>query len=214
MNRFIFVFFFLVSVLNARVDNVTVDTDGNLIRPTAQKFHEKNVRTFKQDFRIFVDTSTSVRDALYDKQQSLWTDCELKVIGKDGSLIYFTSTNYLNNSEVKWLHPNVYDNTAKFFYWDCSYWNEKGGCWGERKAFTDFNSCIGAKSSNGAVSAIWIYPNLNGTINGKSIRSIFEDPENTILVWRLTLDSGEYYAGNKLWRPARLEYFGEFKEVK
>lgn len=214
MNRLIFAFLLFSQILNAHVDNVTVDIEGNLIRPTAQKFHEKNVRIFRQDFRIFIDTTASVRDALHDNQQCSWTDCELKVISKDGDLLYFTTTNYLNNSIVRWSHPYVYDNTAKFYYWDCSLSNNIGGCWGERKTFTDFNSCIGAKSINGAVTGIWIYPNLDGTVNGKSIRSIFEDPENTILVWRLTLTSGEYYGGNKLWRPVRLEYFGDFKEIK
>ncbi|MBP3358417.1 MAG: hypothetical protein J6K91_05845 [Opitutales bacterium] len=49
---------------------------------------------------------------------------------------------------------------------------------------------------------------------GDYVREIFKNPDNTILVWRQTISAGETYNGNKLWRPVRLEYYGEFKEVK
>ena len=50
---------------------------------------------------------------------------------------------------------------------------------------------------------------------GNYVRSVFNNPDNTILVWRQTTSMGEIHSnGRKLWRPARLEYYGDFKEAK
>ena len=140
-----------------------------------------------------------------------WTDCEVKVIDKWGNLIYFTSTIALENSQVSKLHPQICDKAPKVFAWLAVGSNSNGGCWGERKELTDFTKSIGA-SIGSAISGIWIYPSINST--EKRTRSVFNNPDNTILVWRQTTSEGETYNGNKLWRPARLEYYGDFKEVE
>lgn len=49
---------------------------------------------------------------------------------------------------------------------------------------------------------------------GKYLREIFQDGENTFVCWRQTTTTGEYFCSEKLWRPVRLEGYGDFKEVK
>lgn len=213
-------------------DSVMVDNSGTLAYPTKATFFEKNVRAFQQDFRIFVDTTPSVLNNDTSNNTAWWTDCEVKVIDKWGNLIYFTSTIALKKSQVLELHPQICDETPQVFAWLAVGSNSNGGCWGQRKELTDFKSTIGA-SIGSAISGIWIYPSINSTkertipiytganqsanesvIWGEYIRSVFNNPDNTILVWRQTKAEGETYDGNKLWRPARLEYYGDFKEVK
>lgn len=49
---------------------------------------------------------------------------------------------------------------------------------------------------------------------GKYLREIFQNDENTFVCWRQKTTTGEYFCTNKLWRPVRLEGYGDFKEVK
>jgi hypothetical protein len=161
-----------------------------------------------------------------------WTDCEVKVIDKWGNLVYFTSTIALSNKQVQMLHPDLCDSTPKIFAWVAVAENDNGGCWGQRKELTNFNSSIGATFGD-SISGIWIYPDVSSTAKrripiftganvysmqavvwGTYVREVFNNPDNTILVWRQTKSVGELYNDNKLWRPARLEYYGDFKEVK
>ena len=163
-----------------------------------------------------------------------WTDCEIKVIDKWGNLIYFTSTIALENLQVQMLHPTLTDKTPKVYYWETAYQNATGGCWGTLKQLTNLNRSIGAiKTSNSCVSGIWIYPSLDSTekrtipiftgtntytnkqvVWGEYVRSVFDNPENTVLCWRQTTSYGEIYSSGKIWRPVRIEYYGDFKEIK
>ena len=164
-----------------------------------------------------------------------WTDCEVKVIDKWGNLVYFTSTIMLNSMQVQQLHPILCDSTPKIFAWVAVGSNGNGGCWGQRVEHTIFNASIGSEIASkfgSAISGIWIYPDVSSTtprlvpiytganiytdkmvVWGEYVREVFNNPDNTILVWRQTTSAGELYNGNKLWRPARLEYYGDFKEV-
>lgn len=161
-----------------------------------------------------------------------WTDCEVKVIDKWGNLVYFTSTIALSNTQVQMLHPDLCDSTPKVFAWVAVAENDNSGCWGKKVELTNFNSSIGATFGD-SISGIWIYPDVSSTANrsipiftganvyttqtvvwGTYVREVFNNPDNTILVWRQTKSVGEFYNDNKLWRPARLEYYGNFKEVK
>jgi hypothetical protein len=208
-----------------------VDKAGNLLVPDRATFFDKNIKVFQQDFRIFVDTTPSVLNNYTSNNTAWWTDCEVKVIDMWGNLIYFTTTIALENSQVSKLHPQICDKTPKVFAWLAVGYNSNGGCWGERKELTNFTKSIGA-SIGSAISGIWIYPSINSTetriipiytganqstnesrVWGEYVRSVFNNPDNTILVWRQTAGEGETYNGNKLWRPARLEYYGDFKEV-
>lgn len=254
--------------------SLTTDTEGNILTVPKQTFFDRNVRVFRQDFRLFVDTAQSTADKdsyttktrsntnvfyykdasgntvrtvnnlgnsmstyttfLYVPNIQYWTDCEIKVIDKWGNLIYFTSTIALNNLQVQMLHPTLTDKTPKVFYWETAYANSNGGCWGERKQLANLNSSIGATiGTYYCVSGIWIYPSLDSTekrtipiftgantytnkqvVWGEYVRSVFDNHENTVLCWRQTTSYGETYNGNKIWRPVRIEYYGDFKEVK
>ena len=232
---------------------VQVESTGNLAYPDKATFFNKNIKVFQQDFRIYIDTTQSISNNNINGV-NWWTDCEIKGVDKWNNLIYFTSSNALNNNQVAALHPTITDKTLKIFFWKAVGSNSTGGCWGEKLELENFKSSIGAMVRGYAVSAIWFYPSLDSTecravpvykgagildtdnyprqgdgnntsatnlragyrwvIWGEYIREIFNNPDNTFISWRQTINAGEYYNGNKLWRPVRLEYYGEFKEVK
>ena len=159
-----------------------------------------------------------------------WTDCELKVIDKWGNIIYFTSTINLNNAQVASLHPEITDESPTIWYFG-TYRYATSECYGLKTQFTDFNSSIGATiGSSYTVSGVWIYPNLSsketrqvpnytgynqqsGTkqvVWGQYIREIFENPNNTIIIWRQTAAQGELFNGKKLWRPVQITHYGNY----
>lgn len=49
---------------------------------------------------------------------------------------------------------------------------------------------------------------------GDYVREFLSNPDNTILCWRQTTTYGETYNGYKIWRPVRVEFYGDFKEIK
>lgn len=188
-----------------------------------------------RDFRFYVDTMETARQLspASDNKCKIrhWTDCEIKVIDKFGNLVYFTTTVFLSNAQIAALHPMITDKTPRIFYWRSAYTNATNGCWGYRAEFTDFAKSIGSKVGNDSVSAIWIYPSISSTeqravpiytargvfttktvVWGDYVRETLTNPDNTVLAWRQTTTEGEESAnGNKVWRPVRIEYFGNFK---
>lgn len=157
-----------------------------------------------------------------------WTDCELKVIDKWGNIIYFTSTINLNNAQVASLHPEITDESPTIWYFGTYSYN---GCYGTKTQFTNFSSSIGATiGSTSTVSGIWIYPNLSSQASrrvpnwtgynqqsgtkqvvwGQYIREVFENPDNTIIIWRQTTTQGELFNGKKLWRPVQITHYGNY----
>lgn len=48
---------------------------------------------------------------------------------------------------------------------------------------------------------------------GDYVREVLNNPENTVLCWRQTTYNGEEYNYAKIWRPVRIEFFGDFKEI-
>lgn len=165
---------------------------------------------------------------------SYWTDCELKVIDKYGNIVYFTSTIFLNSSQVAQMHPEITDSNPTIYFLG-TYGYATTSCYGLKTQFTNFNSSIGATiGTSNTVTGIWIYPDLNSTdtrtvknwtgygtysgtkqvVWGEYIREVFSNPENTIIIWRQTTTQGEMFNGNKLWRPVLPVYYGPFKEVQ
>ena len=289
--RILFLMIMVVASISQGADTVMSDSEGNIVEPAKSVFFKKNIQSFRQDVRIFVDTSPSpasdsMTSANYSRSNPFyykengsttrtvnssgitmatfsdyyqyydmcwWSDGEIKGIDKWGNLIYFTSTIGLNFSEVKALHPEITDEAPTIYYWS-TYYNSTGGCWGTKRQLTDFTRSIGFFNSAYRVMGIWIYPNYDSTqgravpvykgagvldttnfpkkglgnnsneantkagyrwvIWGEYVREVFLNEENTILVWRQTTNKGEMANGNKLWRPVRLEPYGEFKEVK
>ena len=158
-----FAFFALSSSLSAaQYKPLPVDGDGKLA--PSSKFVSangivtaSNLRKFRQDFRLFIDTQPSPSDNHTPTALKWWTDGEIKGIDKWGNNGYFTSTIALNNSQVAQLHPLITDKTPKIYYWRGDISNPAGGCWGVKGQLTNFNSSIGAIGSYG-ITAIWIYP--------------------------------------------------------
>lgn len=157
-----------------------------------------------------------------------WTDCELKVIDKWGNIIYFTSTINLKSAQVASLHPEITDKSPTIWYFGTYSYN---GCYGTKTQFTNFSSSIGATIGSASnVSGIWIYPSLSsketrqvpnytghnqqsGTkqvVWGQYIREVFENPNNTIIIWRQTTAEGELFRGKKLWRPVQITHYGDY----
>lgn len=157
-----------------------------------------------------------------------WTDCELKVIDKWGNIIYFTSTINLKNAQVASLHPEITDKSPTIWYFGTYSYN---GCYGTKTQFTNFSSSIGATiGSSSTVSGIWIYPSLSlketrrvpnytghnqqsGTkqvVWGQYIREVFENANNTIIIWRQTTTQGELFREKKLWRPVQITHYGDY----
>ena len=283
-------FCFCPCIFAAKV--VTVSDDGTLEYPTNSLFYQKNIATFKQNIRFFIDTapspesenlsiagysrsnpfyyrnsdnsvvqtirSTGAAQPLFQDYYQYykigwWSDCEIKGIDKWGNIILFTSTIYLNSSSIKALHPEITDEAPTIYYW-CTVVNPNGECWGVKQQLTDFNSCIGATiGSSYAVTGIWIYPNYSSTneravpvykglgeldtenypakglgnnssaantkagytwvVWGEYLKSVVSNADNTIIAWRQTVNQGETFDGRKIWRPVKLEPYGEFTEV-
>ena len=210
-------------------------------------------KSYRQDFRLFIDTQPAPAKNSTPAALRWWTDTEIKGIDKWGNNGYFTTTIALNNSEVANMHPMITDKTPKIFYWRGDISNPAGGCWGVKGQLTNFNSSIGAIGSYG-ITAIWIYPSIDSTeeravpvyiglntldktnyprkgkgnnssaenlaagykwvVWGDYVRKFLSDPETTVLCWRQTTTEGEIFNSRKLWRPVKIEYYGDFKEVK
>lgn len=170
----------------------------------------------------------TIKDNVMDLKY--WTDCELKVIDKWGNIIYFTSTIKLNNAQVASLHPEITDKSPTIWYFG-TYRYATSECYGLKTQFTNFSSSIGATiGSSSTVSGIWIYPSLSsketrqvpnwtgynqqsGTkqvVWGQYIREVFENPDNTIIIWRQTTTQGELFGGKKLWRPVQITHYGDY----
>lgn len=165
------------------------------------------------------------------------TDIELKVLDKYGNIVYYTATIMLNSSLIKSLHPEITDNSPTIYYFDNE--DSNAGCYGTKTKFTNFNSYIGNSAQN--ISGIWVYPSIsdatlcNGVARpripiytdkatvsgyypdttkwGDYIRSVMENPENTIIVWRKSpFYSEEMPSGVNYWRPVQLTYYGNFHD--
>ncbi len=230
-------FVFSSALPAAQYKPLPVDGDGKLA-PNSKFVSANGIVTasnlgkFRQDFRLFIDTQPSPDNNSTIGKMQWWSDCEIKCIDKWGNLVYFTSTIALNNSQVAALHPQITDKTPKIYYWRGDLKNPAGGCWGLRGQLTNFNLSIGANGSYG-YSAIWIYPSLSSTetrtvpiytglgkstnkqvVWGEYVRSVLNNPDNTVLCWRQTKTEGEIFNSRKLWRPVRIEFYGDLKEIK
>ena len=167
------------------------------------------------------------------------TDIELKVLDKYGNIVYYTATIMLNSSLIKSLHPEITDNSPTIYYFNNEDNFSNADCYGTKTKFTNFNSYIGSSAKN--ISGIWVYPSIsdatlcNGVARpripiytekatvsgyypdttkwGDYIRSVMENPENTIIVWRKTSTySEEIPNGTNYWRPVQITHYGDFHD--
>lgn len=235
MNKIILYFllcFVSINICFGVNKTVMVDRDSNELKvPSKQVFWEKNISVFRQNKRIYVDMTPSISlvNHFYNNPSTIesnlkhnfWTDTEIKVINKNGDLLYFTTTINLGAEWIDNLHSSdvLYDKNPKISYWFCtnSYSYNSKGCWGIKKDFTPkpSNSIGSAMPNNNwsGVTAIWIIPDYESTSStnfkntlaytyyankgmvantrGDLIKFIFDDPDNTVLSWRQNLMSGE-----------------------
>lgn len=233
MNKIILYFllcFISINICFSANKTVMVDKDSNELNvPSKQIFWEKNISVFRQNKRIYVDMTPSISLAYQSYGQNIesgsnlkhnfWTDTEIKVINKNGDLLYFTTTINLGADWIEGLHSSdvLYDKNPKISYWYATDYNNKGGCWGLKKDFipTTTNSIGSTMPDNdwSGVTAIWIIPDYESTSStnfkntlaytyysnkgmvantrGDLIKFIFDDPDNTVLSWRQNLMNGE-----------------------
>ena len=207
----------------ARVDQVAVTPEGALVRPSATTFYNKNTACFRQDIRVYVDMSPSFSGTSTKSTQNLktqfWTDFELKVVDKNGNIVYYaTSLSRQTNASLYSLHYYHVDDSVRIFFWDTYDPENRDNCYGRLRRlppngeYTSIAEMISGNPNSGVVG-VWVYPNMDGVLrSGKSIRAIFEDTENTVIVNRFTSSTYEsVYPFGRFWRPARLERYGEIK---
>ena len=84
-------------------DSVMVDNNGTLTYPDKATFAKKNavnLSVFVDLYRDGLDDVSGMR--LSDGGKSIyWSDCELKVLDKNGNIIYFFSTIYFIQNRFK-----------------------------------------------------------------------------------------------------------------
>ena len=185
MNKIILYFllcFVSINICFGVNKTVMVDKNSNELKvPSKQLFWEKNISVFRQNKRIYVDMTPSISLYLYSYhpdnvesklKHNFWTDTEIKVINKNGDLLYFTTTINLGSDWVNSLHGSdvLYDKNPKISYWYATDYNNKGGCWGQKLEFyPEANNSIGSNLPSGnewhTVTAIWIIPSYNSTIS-------------------------------------------------
>ena len=194
--------------LSAAVKTAVVNSDGSLAYPTASTFAAKNNLVSQEVLFVRVDmfkyswTSSGITRSEY------WKEVELKVLDKNGALIYFICTMWWDRA---WHanHPELIDNGARIAYYP--FGNGITGVCAHKKVWltiTGTDDYSDGTNIAAQVAAVEIYPNLSGTVGGKSVREIFLNPENTILVSRK--DDSQYEkdgGGTRIWRPAVIQYY-------
>lgn len=214
--------------LSAAVKTAVVNANGSLAYPTAATFAAKNNLVSQEVVCIRVDMFAYATTTSNSVKAYYWTDVELKVLDKNGALIYFIPSDWCDRS-YHTDHPELIDNGARIAYYPfgngitgvCAHKKVWLGIYGN-DSYTDGSSISNSLyysyhnysyNSNGfyahvGVSTVEIYPNLSGTVGGKSVREIFLDPENTILVSRKNntrLERSE--DGTRIWRAAVVQYY-------
>ena len=213
---------FCFSSIAFAVQGVTVDSDGTLKRPTAKTFIDKNNLVSNEVICVRVDMFRGGDDDVMQRKAYYWSDAELKVLDKNGNLLYFATTSY---NDVRNYHSDdgTWDSKCKIYYYiSGTKYAQYGQCSNPKQSHlvsASQTKSIGKKESVGAnsylgsgqnhpITAIEFFPNLSGKINGISIREIFLNPENTIIVCRKNQNELERTGnGSRVWRPTIPQYY-------
>ena len=215
---------------------------GELIVPTKDTFAAANNLVSNEVVCVRVDMLRPIGQALSGNygNASYWTDCEIKVLDKDGYCIYFASTVWRDRSYH--ADDGTIDPNAKIYYYRSGANAATGVCAYPKKrhvpsgnaSYTSGNSIAsdlsiwsyaGSNSYKGniAISAVEFYPNLagsltvyfpNGTSKTLSIREIFLNPENSVIISRKNpqyierVNTGTASnTGERIWRPVIPQYY-------
>ena len=211
---------------------VMVTDDGKLANP--KNFVEKNNIVSNEIICIRVDTFRGGSDLSSNAKAFYWCDAELKVLDKEGNLLYFATTNYKDvivfhcpsdkyDAELTENVDNTWDSNCKVCYYIAGTKYAKEGLCANPKQAHEVSEkqqdSIGIRenlptnsnlvgSQNHYITAIDFFPNVSGTINGKSIKEIFLNPENTVIVSRKNRNAKETTPnGSRCWRPAIPQYY-------
>ena len=206
-----------------------------LVQPDAATFAAKNNLVTNEVICVRVDMERPANTTylIAHGKALFWSDCELKVLDKNGNLLYFATTSY---NDVRNYHSTdgTWDANCKIYYYvSGTKYAAAGQCSSPKQLHTVSSSqtkSIATKEGlvayggptygyyfNGAqVSTVEFYPNLSGTINGKSVREIFLNPENSVIVSRknnyelergFTSLNNDRTTGERIWRPAIPQYY-------
>ncbi len=226
MKLFKIIFLIALSTLSvyAQRQGVTVNRDGVLTHPNASTFTEKNNIVSNDVICVRVDMFRGGWDDIRDHKSYYWWEAELKVLAPDGSLLYHVSTVWRDRSYHEDL--NVEDDNCRIFYYPSGGNFETTGICAKPKkelirsasgngmSITKFEGLSYEFGSSGyystpiSITSIEFYPNLSGRLNGQSIREIFMNPENTIVVSRknsMEMERDENYS--RIWRTPIITYY-------
>ena len=216
-NLLIFISLFFYSILFA-VDTVMVNDNASLAYPDKASFSAANNLVTNEVICVRVDMSGT-------KTEGEWFECELKVLDKNGNIVYFASTVWRDRSYH--ADAGVIDNSVKIYYYIAGSNSTIGVCAKPKKLLVqsgadDYSSgnsiysfeplptslVDGIKYANTAVTAIEFYPNMSGTLNGISIREIFLNPENSVIISRKNNSYFEKSSNQtRIWRPTIPQYY-------
>lgn len=211
------------------------DDAGKVVSP--QNFVEANKLVTNEVICVRVDMFRGGMDDYSNRKAFHWSDAELKVLDKNGNLLYFATTSYddvivwhcpEDKEEGKTKHKdNTWDSKCKIYYYIAgTKYAQDGQCSSPKqphevsksqqksiggkesiKSKVDANGKIG-NAYNFPITAVEFYPDLTGSINEISIREIFLNPENTIIVSRKNSSELERTAnGDRVWRPTIPQYY-------
>ena len=197
------------SVAFGATRGITVDENGVIVYP--QGFAEKNNIASTEVICVRVDMFSGGTDVAYR-----WSDAELKVLDADGKLLYFATTCY-NDYVVYHKNDGTWDSACVIYYYIAgTKYAYAGQCSNPKRRHEVSESqqlSIGGREQlddtiGTGIVAIEFFPNLDGKINGKSIREIFLNPENTVIVSRKNQTTIERtYNDNRVWRPTIPQYY-------
>ncbi len=206
------------SVAFGATRGITVDENGVIVYP--QGFAEKNNIASTEVICVRVDMFRGGLDAELNRTAYHWSDAELKVLDADGKLLYFATTCY---NDYVGYHKNdgTWDSACVIYYYIAgTKYAYAGQCSNPKRRHEVSESqqlSIGGREGlqdivvagvNHPITAVEFFPNLDGKINGKSIREIFLNPENTVIVSRKNQTTIERtYNGDRVWRPTIPQYY-------
>lgn len=196
-------------------------TSGKL--PNAAQFAADNNLVSNEVLCIRVDMFRGGWDDTSQKKAFYWWEAEIKVLSPTGVLLYHVSTVWRDRSYHEGL--GVEDDKCRIFYYPSGSNPTTGICAKPKKELIRSATGNGVSilkfegltsGANGgyysktiSISTIEFFPNLDGKINGVSIREIFLNPENTIVVSRKNSNEIErdYFNGSRIWRAPIITYY-------
>ena len=209
-------FVFSSSLFAAQYRPLPVDGDSKLA-PNS-KFVEANNIVSSDVLCVRVDMFRGGWDDVSQCKGFYWWEAEIKALSPTGELLYHVSTVWRDRSYHEDL--GVEDDKCRIFYYPSGPNTATGICAKPKKelkrsatgngvSITKFEGLTGSNSKSISISTIEFFPNLDGKLNGVSIREIFLNPENTIVVSRKNSNEIErdYTNGSRIWRAPIITYY-------